>query len=218
MKNEIKAIVTSSIAALALLVGAATAQVELTTFATGDPIVADQVNQNFSNLADGVTQNAARLDAMESGTVWVSSLEMVPLYTFNILDVDSTADLEYMREKEDALFLIRAANSSGDLYCFGARVRLPQGATVTSFAASMYLQSTSDAAYSQLLLRPWGSDRTESMALHEWSTTTSSSYVEMTTSSITGATVDNATNEYRVETCLSGDSRFLDARIEYSLP
>lgn len=208
--------------AAALWTGAAWAQVDLTVFSAGDVIRADEVNANFRSLADLAEANEARLDATAdaetAGTVRVGPHDVVPSET-SITETTAAGEAyEFTRgpRGKSGLELLGSAGNSGGLFCFGAGLDLPDGATIVEFAAILADPDASgftDQADAYLQVRPWTDPRTDTLAQVS---ALGSDYAESAT--IGGdlpVTVDAAANEYRLVTCLQGDGGFLGARIEH---
>ena len=195
------AIVLATVVAL----GVAHAQIELTTFQAGDPIVADEVNGNFDELATAI-------DAAAHGTADVTAMDLVKL--------DGFAGEEPIRSDDHSLGLPAAATSG----CFGAHVRLPDGATVTSVSATMDLSLGTPAdndAFARFWHRTWTERGDETFALLQ-SFGSTTGYVTQTNSGPFADAavhdVDAAGREYGVEVCLEEDAQFFHAQIAYRLP
>lgn len=189
-----------------ILFGTAAAQIDLTPFSSGDPIVAEEVNGNFQELADAVT-------AIADGEYRILPPDLTP--------TDDGADYRYGVNNKSELFL------DGDLAgftCFGHHVRLPDGATVTRHGSTMAEPSPGDA--------PDG-DRAEAYFLKRPFSTTSDQAPDAVVESIAAATtfqesatiggnlpetIDNETYVYEYRVCLEGGGRFLNARLTYTLP
>jgi hypothetical protein len=205
----------------ALLVGSAAAQIDLTEFSAGDVIRADEVNANFRAVADVAESNQARLDGLGSGTERVGPYDMTPSETTVTAQTGGGTEYDFARHSRGkaGLELIGAAESSGGLFCFGATLDLPDGATIVEFGAVLAESDPGGAgstAEAFLEARPWTDTRGDQLATLTALTTT---YTESATvGAALPATVDNAANEYRVVACLQGDAGFLGARVAYQRP
>ncbi len=202
----------------ALLASAALAQIELTEFQSGTPIVADEMNANFDAVVDAIESNRARLDAIETGTLRVTPIDMVPLNTFDFRG--SGVDLDYIRDKDDYLGLAGEADDGAAYFCFAARIDPPDGSTLTTFAATMSEDAGSgDIAEAVLYERPWDDaqlgNENALATVDQFQTTFGE---EIASGGDLPVVVDTDANEYRVEACLQRRAGFLGARVEYELP
>ena len=192
------------IAVLLALASAALAKIEPTEFQSGTPIVADEMNANFDELKTAV-------EAVAHGSVHVSPLDLVPL--------EGVTD-----------YVVRGVKAHLDLggaeafSCFGARVDVSQGATITRVQATVDDPdgsadvSTAEVAFGY---REWTDEPSDDFAtLDPYGSTTG--YVTQGVSGpfadVPVQAIDNDAYEYKVAVCLEGDSRYLDARLDYELP
>jgi hypothetical protein len=221
-----RTLATLLLACAATLLGAASAQIDLTTFSAGDVIRADEVNANFRAVADAAEANQNRLDAIATGarTLRVGPHDLVASESQITSSTANGTPYEFTRgpRGKSGLELLGTSQSSGGLFCFGTGLDLPEGASITEFAAILKDPDASgdaEAAEAYLQTRAWTDTRTDTIAAVGALGTT---YDETATVGGVGgalpATVDAAAYEYRVVTCLEGGGGFLGARVEYTLP
>lgn len=189
------------------LLSVAFAQIDLTSFEAGDPIVADEVNANFEELATAV-------QSVASGTANVTALDMLML--------NGAAGLTPDRSKSHYLGAIaRDGEVTG---CYGANFDLPDGATITSVSATMDLSvgSAANDASAQFWHRSWTS--TNSTVIADLSAFNSDTgYVTQTISGPFAEDPDAMEvkadeREYAVTVCLTEDARFFHAQVAYEIP
>lgn len=200
-----RTILTTFLTILAMaLLGGGLAQIELTEFQSGTPIVADEMNANFDELETAV-------EAVAHGSVHVSPLDLAPLGGVTDYVVHGSKSTLYLTGSET-------------FSCFGANVDLPHGAELTRVQATVddpdgsASTSTAEVAFGY---RPWTEEPSDYYAtLDQYGSTTG--YVTQGVSGpfidAAAQAVDNDAYEYKVAVCLEGDSVFLDARIDYQLP
>lgn len=216
-----RTLATLLFACAATILGAASAQIDLTTFSAGDVIRADEVNANFRSVADAAEANQARLDAIETGTVRVGPHDLVATESEITASTANGTPFAFERglRGKSGLELLGSSAGSGGYFCFGTGLDLPEGATIVEFAAILKdpdASGTADAADAFLQARTWTATQADDLASVA---ALGTDYDE--TATIGGdlpATVDTATNEYRLMTCLQGEGGFLGARVEYTLP
>jgi hypothetical protein len=204
-----------------LWLGTAAAQIDLTEFSAGDVIRADEVNANFRAVADVAESNQARLDAVASGTERVGPYDMTPSETTVTAATAGGTAYDFARgaRGKSGLELIGTAGNSGGVFCFGAALDLPDGATIVEFAAVLADpdgSGTGSSVEAVLEERPWTDTRPDAVA--DLVGLTPAYSETATTDDALPATVDNAANEYRVVACLQGDAGFLGARVAYQGP
>lgn len=203
-----------------LFVGTGAAQVQLTQFQTGDPIVADEVNANFEALGAAIEQLQQRLDAVQSGVARVSAVDLVPLYTVDLQGSGNSLDYVVQDAKVGTLSLVGQAVDAGT-YCFGTSLDLPDGGSIIGLSANGFDAVGSDATVT-LLRRAWGFEATEELAGIDRGTSDDFSdalaSIEAPGSALPHV-VDAVGYAYRLDVCLSGpNAGFLDAAIDYDLP
>ncbi len=189
------------------LLSVAFAQMDLTSFASGDPIVAAEVNANFEEIATAV-------QSIASGTANVTAFDMLML--------DGAAGLTPARSRK--YHYLSAITTSGiTTGCYGANFDLPDGATITSVSATMDLSlgSASNDASAEFWHRSWTSERSTEIAfLNAFNSSTG--YVTQTVSGpfADEDAVDVKANEreYGVTVCLTEDARFFHAQVAYEIP
>lgn len=220
-------------ALLALLVScvpASTSDADLGTgvdVPPGDEVRVDEIHVDDANgdpraLRDLAEANEARLDASDAaetaGTVRVGPHDVVPSESSVTTTTAHGQVYDFTRgpRGKSGLELIGSAIRSGAQLCFGTGLELPDGATIAEFAAILADPDASggtDVAEAYLQARPWFDTRTETLARV---VALGRDYTETaTTGQDLPVTVDTASNEYRLVTCLQGDGGFLGARIEH---
>ena len=218
VRHLVRTVATMLLIGAAACLGSATAQVDLTTFAAGDVIRADEVNENFRSLADAAEANQARLDAIASGTVRVGPYDVEPSESRVTTSSGQGTAYDFTRRKS-GLELLGPSDASDGYFCFGTGLDLPEGASIVGFAAILKDPDGAggaDAAEAFIAERPWTEVPADSLAAVDGA---GASYGEISaTSASLPATVENAANAYRLVTCLAGEGGFLGARIEYTLP
>lgn len=144
----------------------------------------------------------AHEDAADRGTVWIGPNDLAPL----------DSDTNYLRNKEELVVM-----SSSGFGCFGTRLRLPDGATITELAAISYAADAEDASAETFLQRsPWDERSSEDLAAT--AAATGDHQETVTTDGTLPVTVATDEFAYRVMVCLQGHSGFLSARVAYDLP
>lgn len=187
------------------LLGSGLAQIELTEFESGTPIVADEMNENFDELKTAV-------EAVAHGSVHVSPLDLVPL---------DGATNYVVRSKYAHLDLDEDLSHT----CFGANVDVPQGSVITSVGATADTSQSStpaSAAEVSFGFREWNAQPTTYYEMID-QFGSSTGYVDASVSGpftdhAAATSVDNASYEYKVLVCLEGDAHFYDAQVDYQLP
>lgn len=216
-----RTLATMILVGVAICLGAATPQINLTTFAAGDVIHADEVNAKLRSMADAAEANAARLDATDTGTVRVGAHDLVAFETQITAFTARGTQYEFTRgpRGKAGLELLGTSHASGGVFGFGTGLDLPEGASIVEFAAILKDPDGSgdaEAAEAYLQSRSWNETRADSIAAVGAAGAT---YEEAATvGHALPAMVDPTANEYRLVTCLEGGGGFLGARVEYTLP
>lgn len=213
------------IAALATFVvgSAALAQVNLVTFSEGDVIRADDVNQNFESVASAVESVQGRVDTLEgdeSREVRVTRADLVPAQGAPDGQDQDGFEYQYSQLPNRAqLELAGNARIDGYQYCFYTRLDLPDGATITEFAATLLdedLGAADSLGVAYLMERAWTSIPFDTLASVA---ATSVDFQEVATSSTPlPHDVDASAHAYLVMVCLQRQGEFLGARVDYDMP
>lgn len=207
---------TTGILVLLAVLATAAAQIPLITFTEGTTIRSDEVNQNFSAIAAAAERNRAKLDAIETGTLRVTPIQMAPVETTGTTASTGGTAFEYTRRKGGLLLL--GPSDSGGLFCFASRIEIPDGAVVTSLASTLKAD-VGDLASASLTERAWADRPSSEIASVDAVSATYEDVVKTSeTTTDLPVTVDATANEYRVLACLQGDGGFLGARVEYERP
>lgn len=199
-----------------LLLGFAQAQVALNEFTEGTPIVADEVNENFTNLAGAIGANAdaidaaaTRIDSLEgtgsTGTVWATREDLSP--------AQGTVDFDYSSEPQKSE-LVLIGTGTGVEYCFRGRIDLPHQATVTEFGA--IAKAFGGHAEIALERRAWAAGPYDTLVSVQ---ATGSSHAEVSTTA-TPLPVDVNSDEYGyfVRVCLQDGGGMRSAYVTFDLP
>lgn len=213
-----------SVVAAALLVcaGWTSAQIELTSFQTGDPIRADDVNGNFQELADAIT-------AVADGEHRILPFDLVPLEPFSDADNDGgtpdvPTEFRYGVNNKFHLELTGSTEPSGRSYCFGSHVRLPDGATVVQHGATLQESDPGENvgdndASATFYRQPFSTTDVEPPETIVETIARATTFQE---GSMVGGglpvTIENDAYTYGYLVCLKGDGMFLNARLHYTLP
>ena len=200
-----RTILLATVAAV-LLAAPAAAQVQLTTFQAGDPIVASEMNANFQELATNA-------EAVAPGRHLVTAADLVP----------RDASTDFIRGQGGKYYLELEGTSETDgPHCFLARVRLPDGATVTLVGATLQDPDPSGdvhAAEAGLLSIPFATDGAAAPdELAGVTAFTDTFFESKTTGGALPAVIDRQAATYVYVVCLEGFGSFLNGRIEYDLP
>lgn len=213
-----------SVVAAALLVfaGWTSAQIELTSFQTGDPIRADDVNGNFQELADAIT-------AVADGEYRILPFDLVPFEPFSDAGIeggspDVPTEFRYGVNSKYHLELTGSTETSGRPYCFGSHVRLPDGATVVRHGATLQESDpgkdvgTNDAS-ATFYRQPFSTTDVEPPETIVETIAQATTFQESSTIGLPlPVTIDNDAYTYGYLVCLQGDGMFLNARLSYTLP